>query len=480
MDIDKLINCINSDTKTKKLVFEKYIKNEINIINKEYEIVKFNNGNLYDIFDEILFLFNQTQSIENNINTFEHDFNKILEKIKPTISKLNENFYKLNLFLDKLKSSIIQKYHLLNKLEIKISNSSISKNNFGIDVAININKKDYSFSICPFTLKSIYEYNDMENYILKQINENIIKFCEGCMRLKFDELYNTTSRYYYYFYFSDTDKLIKNIEYFYIPYDIFYDKNKFLDTCNEIDKMIKSDIYKRYLIQKTLKFNIAIDMYDFNVLEKTYNEIKFKEKERHRLLKEKDINKMYDFDLCNYYKITKCDEKTINNDHYVVYKFFVKKRMKKIIFFKNGNRVGRTHYNEVKKLLDYNRKINVFKHENVNWNKISKLPLSEEQIDKYANKLNWLQIVQNRPLSNYLLKKYCDKIYWKILLKKRKIDEKLLNEIGDKIGWNIISKYANVSIDFVLNNTDKINFELLHKNENFKYIDDIINNLIGE
>ena len=81
------------------------------------------------------------------------------------------------------------------------------------------------------------------------------------------------------------------------------------------------------------------------------------------------------------------------------------------------------------------------KYKDINWSLISKRILTEEFIDKYANKLDWGVLSAWQPLTSYIINKYEKKINWEQVSMNYSIDE---NTIIDNI-----DKFNQSSLDFI-------------------------------
>ena len=299
---------------------------------------------------------------------------------------------------------------------------------------------------------------------------------------------------------SDVDKITKTSSFWSGP--ILEISNKVLTDKNLYD-LIKQNIVIFFENESLMAYvNDFQDKYQFKIkqmnenvdlengyLNKSYNWqkdiknfykiIKAKQDEFNYLRFKAQENEMHEMKLMDQAFIKKVEEKVINEDKYTIYKCIDKKR-KNHIFFKNGKRVGRYKYHEVVNLTGYNSNVDIKNIDNPDWYKISKLPLTNEQIELYKDKLNWHNISRHRRLTDDMLIKYAKYIDWKYVLLNRNVKWKVITTVAPVIGWSIISRYwKDINDEFIDKHLNDLDIEQLYHNPAYKSFKDTIETLLS-
>ncbi len=109
---------------------------------------------------------------------------------------------------------------------------------------------------------------------------------------------------------------------------------------------------------------------------------------------------------------------------------------------------------DIEKFFDEN--MNNFK---VDWGYISRFQkLSEELIEKYADKVIWYRISEYQKLSEEFIEKYIDKVDWDCISKFQTLSEEFIEKYADKVYWYFISKCQKLSESFIEKHSNKVNW----------------------
>ena len=94
----------------------------------------------------------------------------------------------------------------------------------------------------------------------------------------------------------------------------------------------------------------------------------------------------------------------------------------------------------------------------MNWEQISQQYkyLSEDFIEKYADKIDWNAISIYQKLSEDFIDKHTNKVYWSAISRYQKLSEDFIDKHTDKVDWNCISRYQKLSEDFIDKHTNKV------------------------
>ncbi len=232
------------------------------------------------------------------------------------------------------------------------------------------------------------------------------------------------------------------------------------------------------------KFDLNLGIWDINYdyhndINNFYEQIKNVIETYNYLRKSASLIEMKDILLMDRLSIKYQETKKIDNDEYVIY-LCRRKKSKQYIFFKNGARIGRSKYHKVAMATGYCFDIDVNKMYKVDWDVISRMPLSKEKIELYRDKLNWKLISRHRPLDNDMLTKYAKYIDWEYILLNRNVRWKTITKLAPIIGWDVISKYwKGLNEKFIQTHLYDLNMELVYQNPSCKSFKDTIEILMS-
>ena len=92
--------------------------------------------------------------------------------------------------------------------------------------------------------------------------------------------------------------------------------------------------------------------------------------------------------------------------------------------------------------------------------------LSEDFIEKFADKVDWYNISSYQKLSEEFIEKFADKVDWNIISYNQKLSEEFIERFADKVRWNSISQYQKLSEEFIDEHSEKVDkeiYESVHK-----------------
>lgn len=93
------------------------------------------------------------------------------------------------------------------------------------------------------------------------------------------------------------------------------------------------------------------------------------------------------------------------------------------------------------------------------WNKLSYSELlSDEVIEKYADKLHWRELSQHQYLSEEMIRKFSRKVDWYNIVIHQKMSEPLIEEFSNNLRWVDICVYQKLSESFIEKHQDKVNW----------------------
>ena len=95
----------------------------------------------------------------------------------------------------------------------------------------------------------------------------------------------------------------------------------------------------------------------------------------------------------------------------------------------------------------------------MNWEQISQQYkyLSEDFIEKYADKIDWSAISICQKLSEDFIDKHTNKVYWSAISIYQKLSEDFIDKHTDRVYWDYISKYQAITPEFADKHNIKIN-----------------------
>ena len=98
----------------------------------------------------------------------------------------------------------------------------------------------------------------------------------------------------------------------------------------------------------------------------------------------------------------------------------------------------------------------------VNWDYISIYQkLSEVFIEKHSDKVNWYYISEDQKLSEDFIEKHSDKVNWDYISRCQKLSEDFIERHADKVLWDYISEYQKLSEDFINKYSDKLVHDII-------------------
>ena len=96
----------------------------------------------------------------------------------------------------------------------------------------------------------------------------------------------------------------------------------------------------------------------------------------------------------------------------------------------------------------------------VDWDCISKYQkLSEQFIERHKDKVNWYYISMYQELSEKFIEKHEDKVNWYYISMRQKLSESFIEKHEDKVYWSCLSKYQKISKNLIKKYKDRINIE---------------------
>lgn len=96
----------------------------------------------------------------------------------------------------------------------------------------------------------------------------------------------------------------------------------------------------------------------------------------------------------------------------------------------------------------------------IDWAYIT-VPLSEDTIRKYQDKVDWTQVVINQKLSENFMREFQHKLDWSAISFHQDLSEDFIREFYYKVDWNSISRKKNLSENFIREFRDKVNWETI-------------------
>lgn len=86
----------------------------------------------------------------------------------------------------------------------------------------------------------------------------------------------------------------------------------------------------------------------------------------------------------------------------------------------------------------------------INWYNISKhRKLTEDFIEKYADKVDWYHISSKQMISEEFIEKYTDEVNWKHISEFQKLTEAFIEKNIEKVNWYLIVIYQKLSYGFL-------------------------------
>ena len=81
--------------------------------------------------------------------------------------------------------------------------------------------------------------------------------------------------------------------------------------------------------------------------------------------------------------------------------------------------------------------------------------LSEEFIDRYADRLDWSLLFQFQKLSEEFLERNVDRLCWAVLCADQDLSEAFMDKHADKLDWVVVSRYQKMSDEFIEKHRDR-------------------------
>ena len=139
---------------------------------------------------------------------------------------------------------------------------------------------------------------------------------------------------------------------------------------------------------------------------------------------------------------------------------------------------------EIKRIFEHTGiKCPIYKFENLDrfdFNVISsQCYLSEEFMERFANKLNWEFISRWQRLSNGFIRKFKYELDWRQMVSTQALSEDLMEEHAQLIDWGNVARYQKLSEEFISKFKDRlfwgdvVNYQKLSEKfieDNFKHI----------
>jgi hypothetical protein len=494
MDINKLKNVIDANIDLKKMIFFHYIRDHIHELLYDNQVLEIdNNKSSINFLNYKSYTLSHEKPIEESIDEFEMLMPKFKKYSIEINEILNNNIEDFKSHLCEFQKILKEKYFHYNNIEFLLSKDNYNKQE--LTLRIFIEDKTYNIQI---PIKNFWYYiqdnydNNIETIIKNRLIEIILK--------QLNEFEGMSD--YKVLISENQIQTIKVTEVRYsrtqisFPVRILSNKQLYNEAIYELTNYLQREKYQKYLNKfynkyefitsgklesdydlESGKMHPSFDLNKFDNIEKLYNDIKKYENECEKLKNISDESLMHDYKFMNKLFINKIDFKEINGDKYSVYKYSCDKR-KNIMFFKNGIKVSRTKYHEVALLIGYNKTITIDDRAVNDWDALSRKQLSEKQIDKYKDKLNWKYISKYHKLTDDMLIKYHNYINWEIVLKERKIKRTILEKLAPLIGWGVISEFAKMNEPFLMDHLYDLDIEKVLKNPCCKFAHDIINILV--
>ena len=111
---------------------------------------------------------------------------------------------------------------------------------------------------------------------------------------------------------------------------------------------------------------------------------------------------------------------------------------------------------------------------NTDWNLVScRMYLSEDQMEKYIDKINWIIACKFQILSEDFIRNHEDIINFDDISRNQFLSEKFIDEFKDRVNWKNISYAQKLSEDFIINHKDLIDWTRLsfHYNPSKEFVE---------
>jgi len=130
--------------------------------------------------------------------------------------------------------------------------------------------------------------------------------------------------------------------------------------------------------------------------------------------------------------------------------------------------------NRISKYQQITDTIALEKKDQINWQLVSRRPLSEKIMNLVADQLNWDTICRRqRNLSEDFLTKNADRLRWRIIARYQLLTPAFIRKYARKLDMALISQYQDLPIDFVREFENQLDFSLLAKNKHYNKSDTI-------
>jgi hypothetical protein len=405
------------------------------------------------------------KTMEDIYNDFKHIYNAIIN----ILTTYNNN-----------KNSIINMIN--NKFNDMINNIKLLDDNKNVinyvinndNLNINILSSNIGMNIMGFECDVYYKY------IFKTLTNEYTKFKESLTKMtikKIKELLITNlgkkNTENYNIYINDNNVFLINNNDIVIPINCIYKtingKKNLNSTLNKIKKHFRNDVIKIKCERFNIKYNIVNDNYKYKFdkhinIGKLFNPYDNDEWTKLNNNIQYYINKIklwtiatltkqicYKHDLKIYRYEFKLINKFKHNNNDINIYWYKLKSHSAFMVFENGEKVGS------KKRRKYLNYVNIncdpkddelieqkLKNE-LDWNSISRKPLSEKFINKYYKHLNWRTIINDGHISLKLIDKYNDKItenaLWTLLIMRKKLNIEFIKKYKYFLSKDSIIKY---------------------------------------
>ena len=94
----------------------------------------------------------------------------------------------------------------------------------------------------------------------------------------------------------------------------------------------------------------------------------------------------------------------------------------------------------------------------IDWRTVSEMPLTEEFIREFQDKVYWLFICVYQELSEDFIREFRYKVNWYYISEYQKLSENFIREFQDNVDWNEISFNQKLSEDFIREFQDKVDW----------------------
>ena len=83
-------------------------------------------------------------------------------------------------------------------------------------------------------------------------------------------------------------------------------------------------------------------------------------------------------------------------------------------------------------------------------------PLSEEFIERNADRVDWYYISVYQKLSESFIERHCEFVHWHSISAYQKLSEEFIDRNADRVCWGRICEYQKLSEEFIACNADRV------------------------